>query len=277
MERRFRVVSDNGVLLNKNGKKVKNRKTIYIPIFQIALCLLLIYVGIYTLNNTKKPNITNKNEDLLNNTNTIVNYDGKYASSEDNMMATVNVLAHVENGVHTSSGVVFGISDKNQLVVLTAKHSIDYDNAYFTVTFIDGNNYMVNNVLSSNSQDYAFLTIDMNTILESTLNTIKMVQYDSDVEYKTNENIYVLGYHVEKGFINYSGKITSSNINNFFGKFDDSLYDLTTDFSVISGTSGGGIYNTDGLILGICSCGNDEITKFVPIYSIIKNYKKYFE
>ena len=44
MERRFRVVSDNGALLNKNEKKVKNRKTIYIPVFHIPLCLLLIYI-----------------------------------------------------------------------------------------------------------------------------------------------------------------------------------------------------------------------------------------
>ena len=231
----------------------------------------------FTLTNLNKPNITNKNEDLLDTTNTIINYDGKYATSEDNMMATVNVLAHVENGVHSSSGVVFGTSNKNQLVILTAKHGIDYDNAYFTVTFIDGNNYMVNSVLSSNSQDYAFLTIDINTISESTLNSIKTVKYDNNVKYEKNEQVYLLGYHLEKGLINYSGEITTSDINNFGGKFDDSLYDLTTNFSVISGTSGGGIYNTDGLILGICSCGNDEITKFVSIYSIIKSYKKYFE
>lgn len=220
--------------------------------------------------------VCNNNADLSGITNATINCDGKYATSEDNRMATVNVLAHVENGVHTSSGVVFGTSNKNQLVILTSKHGIDYDNAYFTVTFIDGNNYMVNRILSSNSQDYAFLTIDINTISESTLKSIQTVKYDSNVVYEKNEQVYVLGYHMEKGFINYSGKITSSDINNFFGKFDDSLYDLTTNFSVSYGTSGGGIYNTDGLILGICSCGNDEITQFVPIYSIIKSYKEYF-
>jgi hypothetical protein len=186
-------------------------------------------------------------------------------------------IPNSNNTNYSSSGVIWGVNKDNQLVILTAKHCVEFDtNAYYEVFFVDGNFYQVDNIYTSNIKDFAFLAIDLDKISTNTLNTLKTIKYDYNVEYECGEKIYVLGKHIQKGLLMYNGEIQSSDFINKLGKIEPSFYTLITNFSVVQGTSGGGIYNENGLLLGICSEGNTETTVFVPIYVIIDAYNEYF-
>lgn len=289
---KFKIITSDGtekkirpktkfVATNKNI----NNETCHIPLFKIAIIVLLLVFSFNFLNN-KYDFIGNKNDNIylsdttnsviVDKENDIIESDVKI-SQEDNIAATVNIIAYANNTSYTSSGVIWGINSDNQLVILTAKHCVDYDtNSYFEIYFVDGNFYQADNVYTSNVRDFAFITIDLDKISTNTLNTIKTVKYDYNVEYKYGENVYVLGKHAKKGLLNYMGEIQTPNYINELGKLDSSFHTLVTNFPVVQGTSGGGIYNENGLLLGICSEGNEETTIFVPIYIIIDAYNSYF-
>lgn len=260
--RRLKVVSMNGKLAKQ--KKEKVNKTIHFSLIKVVLIIILIGFSIKTIKD---------NSQLWNGgiSSVTVNASDIIATKEDNIAATANVMTYTKSGSYTSSGVVLSTTSPAGVIVITAKHGVHVgENSYTEVTFIDGHTYQSDHIYYNKTNDWAIVTIDLDKMSSNTLNVIKTVKYNSAVEYKQGDNVYCIGQHHSDGLLYYEGEINSPDINSFLGKLDNSLYDLTTNFYCKTGTSGGGIYNEQGVILGICVSGTDEYTRFIPIYEILK-------
>ena len=198
-----------------------------------------------------------------------------YATVEDNTAATVNVSIYGSDRILTSSGVILSISQNSELIILTTKHGVDIDDFLAaSVTFVDGHSYQPKHIYLSDNEDYAFLTFDLNDIAENTLKVIKTVKYNSEVTYNENEKIYIIGRHNTDGLLYYEGKVTTSDTTKFFAQFDNDVETFHANVGVQNGTSGGGVYNSNGILIGIVKSGTDNSTRIITMPEILKEFKK---
>ena len=194
-------------------------------------------------------------------------------SREDNINSTVMLHFTFVDRVGCGSGVIWDITEDGILVILTAKHCVEYNEPVkVEVVFDNKERSEVTEFYMNSESDFAFIIMDTSGISEEAMAILNVVKYDKNVTDDCGDEVYTIGKHYEKGLLYFSGKCLTYNFGTVFGAMEKNRV-FSTNYPVIQGTSGGGVYNEEGYIIGICSTGDDDSSRYVGIAEIIEYYE----
>lgn len=203
-------------------------------------------------------------------------YD-RVMTEEDNVAATVRIRSISRRETRSGSGVVWDITEDGKLIILTAKHCVDdYRTEITELVFDNGETCFVYDFYLCPEDDIAFIQVDCSQISEETLKSLKEVRYDECIKDQRGEKTYTIGKHYQDGVVYYEGRCATSALERFAQKITEKSC-FVSHCTVVPGTSGGGIYNEAGYLIGITSKGMEGITTYEGIQYIIDYAKRAFE
>ena len=167
------------------------------------------------------------------------------------------------------SGTIIGSDNVQYSYIVTCHHVVE--NAYpdyIEVTFNDGTKTFATFVGSDPKTDVAVLRIDgANRTVSDTILNNNQIFAGEDV-YVIGNTLGLYGFSVSKGCISQQAE-RQVNIPDF-GVMDV----LQTDSAINQGTSGGGMFDANGTLVGMISCGYDNdvaqnVNFVLPIYKVM--------
>lgn len=188
-----------------------------------------------------------------------------------NSSVSLNVLT--ENGLAMGSGTIIGSDNVNYSYIVTCHHIIDgaYPDA-IAVTFNDGTKTLATFVGADPKTDVAVLRVDgaNHTVSETILNNNQI--FAGEDVYVIGNTLGLYGFSVAKGCISQQQE-RQINVPDY-GLMDV----LQTDASANEGTSGGGMFDANGTLVGMISCGYDNsvaqnVNFVLPIYKVMNVVK----
>ena len=175
----------------------------------------------------------------------------------DNLLSTVNVQVFSQVNLDSGTGVVISMSD--EMLILTARHVVDKgSNVSYVIRFYDGSETSATLKYVSSDYDWSVLSIPKDNVPLSILSIVKPAIFEEN-EVVEGEKVYnIRDDYLDETSV-YNGKI---NKDSMFQLSQESLslsgWFIETDYSVKIGASGGGLFNENGRLIGICS-QSDEI------------------
>ena len=209
--------------------------------------------------------------------NNIPNGVATQSTIKNSLNSSVSVTARTKTGISHGSGTIIGNDASHYSYIVTCNHVIE--NAYpnmIVVTFNDQTEVFATFVGGDPKTDVAVLKVEgiNHTISETILNNDQIF---------AGENIYVIGNALGiYGFSVTTGCISQQQERQVtvedYGTFDV----LQTDSAVNNGVSGGGMFDTNGTLVGMISCGYDSsvaqnINFVLPIYKVMDVVKDLLE
>ena len=231
----------------------------------LALLLIVSIFCFKTLADTQKNMIFNSSKTSK----TIVENNEETRTKADNILSTVNIQnidsTYLENG----TGSIIKM-DNEEMLILTARHVLsDSTNMPYVILFGDGSETIATTKYISSKSDWAILTIPINNVPLSIRSIAKPVIIE-DQKVGKGDKVYNIRYHHKDGITMYDGEITNTtyvNIRPDTKAYSSGIF-IETNYSVITGASGGALYNENGKLIGICSQSGDSTTIFYPIEEV---------
>ncbi len=178
---------------------------------------------------------------------------------------TVRITADTLYG----SGIIYKM-DMESIVIVTAAHVIE--NAQnVQVKFIDGTTVICSNIMVSNSSDVGFLKLETSSLPKDCLETCKYVSTDKESfdKLQAGDGIIVMGSIDDVAANAYEGEI----IDTWIYTEDFQQYMMIGKTYALSGMSGGGVFDPNGLFIGILCGGNEENDiAILPLSIIVTEY-----
>lgn len=179
------------------------------------------------------------------------------SSAEHDDLSIVNEFGKsvvlIREGSSHGSGVVIDVNE-TYIVVATVAHLVEgFDQAI--VSFAGGETLFGNITYSDSGSDVAIVKVETQYVDDLFLKTIEKAKVDMNRidETKIDEEAYLIGSAVDISSNATEGIIKSKDY--FIPEFDENLLYLYAD--AMPGMSGGGVFDTDGYLLGIISAGSD--------------------
>lgn len=169
---------------------------------------------------------------------------------------------------YLGSGVIWA-AEEEYLVIATAAH-VTEGNEPLTVQFALGEPLEAELRLASAQVDLAFLQIELEKVQNMEISW-QVARQNKEVCEKlaAGEELMIMGSIEETADRIYSGSVTESWI--YVEDFDN--YMLLGHAYAIPGVSGGGVFTTEGILVGILCGGNDEDEIAVLPWSVMEaNY-----
>lgn len=173
-----------------------------------------------------------------------------------------SVVVTVSCGGIQGSGVIYKITE-HTISILSVKHILSAGTKVF-VTFQDGNMICGEVTYLSEQHDFGFAEIETKSLSKSQLKKITEVQKDMNTTLDKNEKIYCLVTDADKNLQRLDGIFLTEE---FVPDVNDTV--LITDCIVSHGMSGGGLFNEQGIFMGILLAGNGTSSIFMPVTNII--------
>lgn len=188
----------------------------------------------------------------------------------DNILSTVNIQTTYNNMFSTSTGVIISIENE-EMLILTARHNCDV--GYKTtnlIEFADGSSTYATLKYMSGNNDWAILSIPLENVPLSALSIVKPIVIEAG-EIKKGDKVYNIRNHYLDGITIYNGKISNTNMYSTSGNLYNIGFYLETDYVIKVGSSGGGLFNENGRLIGLASQTNTttKTSLFVPIDDIV--------
>lgn len=163
------------------------------------------------------------------------------------------------------SGVVWSV-EENVLVIVTAAHVVR-DNGLLTVQFAQGDPLESRLRFISDKVDVAFLEVSLEKIEEGEI-PWQAALWDREAcsGLETGQELWIMGSIEEAADRTYSGSVTQPWI--YLEDFEN--YMLLGQAYVIPGTSGGGVFTQEGILVGILCGGNDTDQIAVLPWSVME-------
>lgn len=175
--------------------------------------------------------------------------------------ATVKIQGEQWQG----SGVVWSV-EENVLVIATAAHVVR-DNGLLTVQFAQGEPLESRLRFISDKVDAAFLEVSLEKIEEGEI-PWQAALWDREAcsDLETGQELWIMGSIEEAADRTYSGSVTQPWI--YLEDFEN--YMMLGQAYVIPGTSGGGVFTQEGILVGILCGGNDTDQIAVLPWSVME-------
>ncbi len=197
-------------------------------------------------------------------------------TEEENVAATIRIRTISEFETRSGSGVVWDITEDGKLIILTAKHCVDeYKTVITELVFANEETCYVYDFYLCPDKDIAFVVVDCATVPEDAMASLREVIYDGNITDQRGMDAYTIGRHNEEGVVYFSGKCNSYEADKWLSRLCGD-YCFSTDYPVIPGTSGGGIYNQAGYLLGITSKGAEGYSSYESIEFILEYAERAF-
>ena len=146
--------------------------------------------------------------------------------------------------------------DNDQLLIVTNNHVVDSADK-ITVQFNDGENAAAEVKGSSESNDLAVITVDMNKLKDSTKKSIRVASLGNSDEAKVGQMVIAIGnalgygQSVTVGYVSAKNREVSTS-DETTGKSTTQIL-MQTDAAINPGNSGGALIDTRGNVIGINS------------------------
>ena len=248
----FYVATANGKNTRENLQFVvfKSAKKITGNAIRLIAAFLIVVTTI-CLKTLAEDNMLNNN--LLNkNVYDTINSSDEIRTETDNILSTVNIQTFGNDFLETGSGVIMEITNE-ELLILTARHVVTAsDNPMFVIRFADNSETIANVKTLSSDSDWAILSIPIDNVPLSVVSTMKPVVFETN-EVEVNDEVYNIRSHYIDGIYVYNGKVVEKNAFNLRGnRYGTGLF-IKTNYNVLEGASGGGLFNEYGRLVGISS------------------------
>jgi len=213
------------------------------------------------------------------------------ATANKNLMSVVSVYSYTSSTALSSSnagsGVIYSLDDHGNAYIITNYH-VAYQNSsnmypfYKLYLYSQDNPIPAKFVGASRKYDLAVLKVESNELLlSSNAQAVTMRDYDPLL----SENIYAIGDTSKSGITLTKGNISveSETIKMTIGGVSAYYREVRHDAYIFHGNSGGGLFDTNGYLIGITNGGveNTLINYAIPISNvkplvenIIENYEK---
>lgn len=188
----------------------------------------------------------------------------------------------------SGSGIIVGMNNK-ELLVATNNHVIE-GAKIIQVSFIDNEAVEAEIKGTDSSADLAVVSIPLEKIKESTLQSIKVATLGDSGNVQLGERVVAIGNALGYGQSITVGYISATDrkVNVTSGKSANSMTLLQTDAAINPGNSGGALLNMNGEVIGINSVKYADtnvegmgyaipISSATPIINELMNYEKLSE
>lgn len=184
---------------------------------------------------------------------------------EDMQRYLQQVTVKIQGEQWQGSGVVWSV-EENVLVIATAAHVVR-DNGLQTVQFAQGEPLESRPRFISDKVDAAFLEVSLENIEEGET-PWQAALWDREVcnGLEAGQELWIMGSIEEAADRAYSGSVTQPWI--YLEDFEN--YMLLGQAYVIPGTSGGGVFTQEGILVGILCGGNDTDQIAVLPWSVME-------
>lgn len=185
----------------------------------------------------------------------------------------------------SGSGIIVGMNNK-ELLVATNNHVID-DAKAIQVSFIDNEVVEADIKGTDSTADLAVLSVPLENIKESTLQSIKVATLGDSNNVQMGERVVAIGNALGYGQSSTVGYISATNreVSVSSKKSSNTMTLLQTDAAINPGNSGGALLNMNGEVIGINSVKYSDtsvegmgyaipISFATPIINEIMNYEK---
>lgn len=145
------------------------------------------------------------------------------------------------------SGIIISQSD-TELLIVTNNHVVEGSDT-LTVSFVDEESVEANVKGTDASKDLAVIAVPLESIKDSTLEKIAVVNLGDSNQLQVGETAIAIGNALGYGQSVTTGIISATNrqLNNYEGKL------IQTDAAINPGNSGGALLNAKGEVIGINS------------------------
>lgn len=145
----------------------------------------------------------------------------------------------------SGSGIIVGQND-TELLIVSNNHVVEGSKS-LTISFNDGKNIEAQIKGTDSDMDLAILSVPLNSIEKSTLETIKVATLGDSDALRVGEPAIAIGNALGYGQSVTAGIISALNctIENYEGKL------IQTDAAINPGNSGGALLNANGEVVGI--------------------------
>lgn len=148
------------------------------------------------------------------------------------------------------SGIIIGINDKNEMLIVTNHHVVDGVDD-LSVVFSDGSSVSVTVRGSKDNKDIAVLSVELGDIPKEAVYSVATLGDSSQA--KVGEAAIVIGNSMGYGISVTSGIISA--LDKTLTVEGTEYTDLIqTDAAINGGNSGGALFNSKGEVIGISSC-----------------------
>lgn len=253
---------------------------LFVCMFMTVCCCGAFCVSLYNKENQNTEIVIEQNNIQINQVeyapNHIPNGYATQATIQNSLNSSVSIKAEGTTGYSNGSGTIIG-ADSTHSYIVTCHHVIEgVKPDKIAITFNDGTTQYATFVGSDVKTDVAVLKIvgTNHTISETILNNNQIF---------AGENVYIIGNSLGLyGFSVTTGCISQKQERQVtvadFGTFDV----LQTDSAVNNGVSGGGMFDTNGTLVGMISCGYDNavaqnVNFVLPIYKVMETVKSLLE
>lgn len=155
-------------------------------------------------------------------------------------------------GSGAGSGIIIGQSDGEVLIVTNA-HVVSGEEPKVSVVFCDDKEYDAVIKGSDEDSDLAVLSVRINSIENSTLDSIKIASLGSSDDAKVGSMVVAIGNALGYGQSVTVGYISAKGRKIEIEDSSQSMSLIQTDAAINPGNSGGALINTKGEIIGINS------------------------
>ncbi len=196
---------------------------------------------------------------------------------ENSLNSSVSINATTKNGLSMGSGTIIGSDNTQYSYIVTCHHVVAdaYTNG-IEITFNNGTKTQATFVGGDPKTDVAVLKISgtNHTISESILNNDQI--FAGEDVYIIGNTLGLYGFSVMKGCLSQQQE-RQVNVPDY-GVMDV----LQTDSAVNQGVSGGGMFDANGTLVGMISCGYDNtvaqnVNFVLPIYKVMDVVKALLE
>lgn len=205
-----------------------------------------------------------------------INSSNEFRTETDNILSTVNIQAFGNDFLETGTGVIMKITNE-ELLILTARHVVTIDDKpMFVVRFADNSETIATVKSLSSDDDWAILSIPIDNVPLSVISTMKPVVFETE-DPKNNENVYNIRSHYIDGIYIYNGKIIDTKSFNIRENRYGTGTFIKTNYNVLEGASGGGLFNENGHLIGISSqtAINENTSLFCNIQDILQTISNF--
>ncbi len=147
----------------------------------------------------------------------------------------------------SGSGVIIGQTD-DELLVLTNDHVIDGASS-LTLTFVDGTTAPAAMKGADSKADLAVIAVNKDNLSAETLAAVAIAKYGSSDEMRVGQAVIAIG-----NALGYGQSVTVGVVSALEREVTiegNTMVLMQTDAAINFGNSGGGLFNTDGELIGI--------------------------
>lgn len=193
----------------------------------------VIIIAILTLINTMLCSLLILNSNKNNNTDVV---------EATNQALKSSIM--IESDICAGSGVI--IDNNDEITIITNEHVVE-EAKVLMITFYNGESKIVKDFESKVDGDIAKIKFSSEGITNNTIDSIVPAKINT-TKPKIGEEVFVIGNAFNYGFTTTKGIISGNKITNI----NEKEYNLIqTDAATNNGSSGGGLFNKNGELIGI--------------------------